>query len=78
VRKLRAEPEHLEPQLINPELVRYVMVWTWKDDGAPAGTVIPADANLGVSPFWIWTLSRQFFGLFPPRLPAERLPKLPS
>jgi hypothetical protein len=48
-----------------------------KDDGAPAGTVFPADANRGVLPFLIGTLSRQFFGLFPLRLPAKQPPKLP-
>jgi len=38
--------------------------WNLKDNGAPAGTVVPADATQGVSPILIWILSRQFLGLF--------------
>jgi len=47
---------------------------TGKDDKASAGTSIPADASQGVSPIWIWTLSRQFLRPFPSRLPAEQCP----
>jgi len=36
--------------------------------------VVPADANQGVLPFLIWTLSRQYLGRFRPACPRSSLP----
>jgi hypothetical protein len=53
-------------------------VYAGKHDGAPAGTVDPADAMQGVSPILICIFRASFLRPFPFRLPTEQCPSFPA